>query len=209
MGQDMGRADLQLVAFAAHRLDQDGQVHFAAAHDAEGIGGRGILDPQGHVLEQLAVQAVADLAGGDVLALLARKRAVVDREGHFDRGVVDLDKRQRLDLGGVAQRVADRDIRQTGEGDDIAGLRLFDRLAAVGLEVKQLGDAAGQMDVGVVPVADLHALADLDHAVLHAADAHAADEFIVVDAGDQHLHRRFGVAFRRGDVFEDGIEQRL
>ena len=92
VGQNVRGADLQLIALAAHRLDQDGQVHFAAAHDAEGIVRGGILDLQGDVLQQLTHQAVTDLAGGDVLALLAGKRGIVDREGHFHRGIVDLDK---------------------------------------------------------------------------------------------------------------------
>ena len=60
-----------------------------------------------------------------------------------------------------------------------------------------------------MPVAHLHALAHLDHAVLHAAHAHAADKVVIVHAGDQHLHGGFGVALGRGDVFQDGIEQRV
>ena len=209
MRQHVRGADLQLVPFAAHRLDQDGQVHLAAAHDAERVGRGRILDLEGDVLEQLAVEAVADLAGGDVLALLAGKRRVVDREGHLDRGVVDLDKGQRLHLAGVAQRVADGDVRQAGERDDVAGGCLVDGFAAVGLEVKQFGDAAGHVHVGVVPVAHLHRRADLDDAVLHAADAHAAHKVVVVDAGHQHLQRGFGLALGRLHVFEDGVKQRF
>ena len=60
--------DLQLITFAAHGLDQDGQVHLTTAHDAEGIGGGRILHLQSNVLQQLFLQAVTDLAAGDVLA---------------------------------------------------------------------------------------------------------------------------------------------
>ena len=209
VGQNVRGADLQLIALAAHRLDQDGQVHLAAAHDAEGVVRGGILDLQGDVLQQLAHQAVTDLAGGDVLALLAGKRGIVDREGHFHRGIVDLDKGQGLHLAGVADRVADGNIGQTRKCDDVAGLGALDRLTAIGLEVEQLGDAAAHVYVGVVPVADLDRAADLDDAVLHAANAHAAHEVVVVNAGDQHLQRLVGLALRRLHIFQDSVKQGL
>ena len=209
VSQNVRGADLQLIAFAAHRLDQDGQMHLAAAHDAEGIVGGGILDLQGDILQQLAHQAVTDLAGGDVLALLAGERGIVDREGHLDRGVVDLDEGQGLHLAGVADGVADGDIGQTCEGDDIARLGALDRLTAIGLEVEQLGDAAAHMHIGVVPVADLDGAADLDNAVLHAANAHAADEIVIVNAGNQHLQRLVRLALRRLHIFQDGVKQGL
>ena len=97
LGQNVRGRDLQLIAFTAHGLDQDGQVHLTTAHDAEGIGGGGVLHLQGHVLQQFLLQTVADLAAGDELALAAGQRAVVDGEGHLDGGVVDLHEGQRLD----------------------------------------------------------------------------------------------------------------
>ena len=42
----MRGADLQRVTFAAHGLNQDGQVHFATAHYAEGIVGGGLFHTQ-------------------------------------------------------------------------------------------------------------------------------------------------------------------
>ena len=96
LGQNVRGRDLQLITFAAHGLDQDGQVHLATAHDTEGIGGGGILHLQGDVLQQFLLQTVADLAAGDELALTAGQRAVVDGEGHLHGGVVDLHEGQRL-----------------------------------------------------------------------------------------------------------------
>ena len=67
--------DLELIALAAHGLDEDGQRHLAAARDVEGV--RRALDlghAQRDVLERLAVQPLAQLAGGDELALAARRR---------------------------------------------------------------------------------------------------------------------------------------
>ena len=209
MGQNVRGRNLQFVAFTAHGLDEDGQVHFATAHDAERVGGGGIFHLQGDVLQQLAHQAVTDLAGGDVLAFLTGEGGIVDREGHLHRGIVDLDEGQGLHLAGIAQGVADGDIGQTRKSDDVAGDRLLDGLTAVGLEVEQLGDAAAHMHVGVVPVADLHRGTNLDDAVLHTAHAHAAHELVVVHAGNQHLQRLVGLALRRLHVLQDGIEQGL
>ena len=184
-------------------------MHFATAHYAEGIVGGGIFHTQGNVLQQLALQAVTDLAAGDVLAFLAGKRGIVDGEGHLNGRIVDLNKGQRLNLAGVAHSVADGNIGQTGKGNNITGSGLLNGLAAVCLKVKQLGDAAGHVQVGVVPVANLNSLANLDDTVLHAANAHAAHKVVVVHAGNQHLHRGFGFTLRRGNVLQDGIKQRL
>ncbi len=53
----------QLVAFAAHVLEQDGQVQFAAAGDAEHVGVLGVLDAQRDVGLQFALQALARSGG--------------------------------------------------------------------------------------------------------------------------------------------------
>ena len=207
LGQNVRGRDLQLVAFTAHGLDQDGQVHLTTAHDAEGIGGGGILHLQSNVLQQLFLQAVTDLAAGDVLALTAGQGAVVDGEGHFHGGVVDLHEGQRLNLRGSTQRVADGDIGQAGECNDIACGDVVAGLAAIGLEIVQLGQAAAHLQVGVVPVAHDHFLADLGNAVLDAADADAANELVVVNRGDQHLEGSLGIALRRLDGVQQGVEQ--
>ena len=164
---------------------------------------------QSHVLEQLAVQAVADLAAGDELALAACEGAVVDAEGHLHGGVVDLHKGQGLHVGGVAQGVADGHIGDAAECDDIAGAGALCGLTAVGLEVVQLGDAALDGNIGVVPVAHRHVLAHLGHAVLDAADADAAHKVVVVHAGAQHLEGLLRVTLGALDVLQDGLKQRL
>jgi len=207
LGQNVRGRDLQLIAFAAHGLDEDGQMHLTTAHDTEGIGGGGVLYLQGHVLQQFLLQTVADLTAGDELALTAGQRAVVDREGHLHGGVVDLDERQRLHVGGAAQGVADGHVRQTGECHDITCGDVVTGLTTVGLEVVQLGQTAAHLQVGVVPVAHDHFLAHLGDAVLDAADADAANELIVVHRGHQHLEGSFRVALGRLDGAQQGVEQ--
>ena len=87
-----GDTDGELEALAAHRLDQHRQVQFAAARNAEAIRIVGVLDAQRDVVFELLVEALANLAARQVLALAARKRRLVDLEGHADRRFIDLER---------------------------------------------------------------------------------------------------------------------
>ena len=77
-GDDLGPADHQLVAFAAHHLDEDGELQLAAAEDLEAVRRAGLLDADGDVGEQFLVEALAQVARGDVLAFAAGEGRVVD-----------------------------------------------------------------------------------------------------------------------------------
>ena len=118
--QHLGRADGKFIPFAAHGFYEDGKVHFAAACHAEGIGGIAVLHAQGYVLEQFAEQAVPYLAGGHIFSLFAGKRAVVDGKGHLYGGLLYLDKAQRFRRVYGGYGIADGDVRNAGEADDIA-----------------------------------------------------------------------------------------
>ncbi len=88
---DLRLGDGQLVAFAAHRFDQDREMQLAAAADFERVGGLGVGDAQRDVRLELAHQTLANLARREELALLAGKRRVVDAEEHRDGRLVDGD----------------------------------------------------------------------------------------------------------------------
>ena len=75
LGQDLRLADHQFVAFAAHHLDQDGELQFAAAHHLEGVGAARFLHADRDVGEQFLVQPVAQIARGDELRLRGRRTA--------------------------------------------------------------------------------------------------------------------------------------
>jgi hypothetical protein len=92
--------DGQLVAFAAHVLQQDGQVQFAPAHDLEDAVFAGSFTRSATLELQFLLQPVPDLAAGDVLAFAAGQRAGVDAEVHGQRRLVDLEHRQRRRVGG-------------------------------------------------------------------------------------------------------------
>ena len=68
-GDHLGAGDLEFVAFAAHRLDQDREVQLATTGDGKDVGLLGPGDAQREVRLQLAEQALAQLTGGRKLAL--------------------------------------------------------------------------------------------------------------------------------------------
>ena len=117
-----GPRDRELVALAAHVLEEHAEVQLAAAVDDELVRvGRG-LDAQGDVVNGLALQALADLAAGDELAFPPEERRGVDLERHADRRLIHGETRQRLDVRGVAQGIGDLGLRDAGKGDDVARL---------------------------------------------------------------------------------------
>ena len=102
---------------------------------------------------QLAHQAGAQVAGGDVGALAAGERAVVDGEGHGDGRLGDLDEGQRLDGIRRADGVADHDVFNARDGDDLAHAGAFHRHALEPLEREQAAQAEVLVEVGVEVVA--------------------------------------------------------
>jgi hypothetical protein len=65
---DLGLADGEFEALAAHRLDQDRQLQLAATLDLPGVGTIGGQHAQGHVADELLVQAVLHHARREQLA---------------------------------------------------------------------------------------------------------------------------------------------
>ena len=57
-------------------------------------------------------------------------------------------------------------------------------------------------------VTDDDLLVLVDRTALDAADAHPADELVVVDGGDEHLQRAVFVALGRIDIVDDRLKQR-
>ena len=77
----------------------------------------------GHVADELLLEPVAHLARGQLRAGLAGERRVVDPDRHAERGLLDRDHRQRPRVRRVGDRLADRDLGDSGEGDDLARRR--------------------------------------------------------------------------------------
>ena len=198
---------LELIVLAAHLLDEDRQVQLAAAGDFKGIGGIGFLHAHGHVRLDLLEQAVAQVAACHILALAARKGAVVDHEQHGDGRLVNLDEGQRLNTVRCAGRLADVQIRKAGHRHQIAQRGRLDLHTAQSLKLVKLADlhVAG----GTVAAAEHHGLSVAHRTALHAANTDAAHIIVMVNVGKQNLRRAVPVALGSGNLAQDHLKQRL
>ena len=207
-GDHLRLADGQLVALAAHLLDEDGQRELTAALHLPGVGALGGEHAQRDVADELLVEAVLDHAGGDLGAAdPADHRAGVGADGHRDGRLVDGDDRQRDGVLGVGEGLADHDLGDARDGDDVAGAGRLGGLALQRLGHQQLGDL-DPLD-GAVDLAPGDELALADGAVVHAQQGEAAEEVGGVEVGDVGLQRRLVVVDRRGDGRQDRLEERL
>ena len=158
---------------------------------------------EGDVGAQLLFEALADLAAGDVFAFAAGKGAVVDAEGHVQRGLVDADGLEGFRASRRRRGVADIDRLKADDGADVAGGDGVDLLAAEAFERVELDDALAR---GAVVAEDHDGLALVDGAGEDLADADTADVVGLVEGGDEHLERRLRANGRRRDVLDDGVE---
>ena len=71
---DLGTAHLELVPLTPHRLDEDRELELAATGDLDDVGRIGLLEADRHVAQHLAVEALAQVSGGEELPLLAGER---------------------------------------------------------------------------------------------------------------------------------------
>ena len=182
-------------------------MHLTSACNAEGLGGFGLINVQGNVLEGFLEQTVAQMTGGQEFSFLAGKWAVVDREGHLNGRCGNLNKFQRFRCIRRTDGLADAQLFDTGDTNDIAdgcGLS-WNTLQALNLVE---GDNLGAVGNGrVMVVADDDLVIDIESAAGDSADADASNEVVVVDGGNQHLCRAFRVTLRSRDLLEDGVEQ--
>ena len=124
-GDDFWGADLHFVTLAAHGLDQNTEVQLAAPGNLVLVGVV-LLDAQRDVGHRLAHQAVADVAGRDVLAFFTSKGTRVWPERHGNRRLVHRQHRQGFGIGEVSHGLTDTDILETRNGHNVARVDLFD-----------------------------------------------------------------------------------
>ena len=156
---------------------------------------------------ELLLQARLDLPRGELAAVLPGERRGVDADRHRQRRLVDRDDRQRPRVLEVGERLADRHVRDAGDGDDLPrpGLLRADAVERLGdEELRELGprDAA----VGAAP-GDV--LAAADRPVAHAADRQAAEVGRRVEVRDVGLQRMALLVGGRGDVLDEQVHERL
>ena len=171
---DFRLADHQLVAFAAHGFDQDGQLQFAAAQHAKRVGGAGIFHAQRDVGEQFLFEPRAQVARSDVLPFAARKWRRVDGEDHRQRRLVDHQRLERRGIGEVGDAFADLNSFHSGDGHDVARRNLLGFVAFQSAEREKLGDLR-RLNRSV-QFRDAHFGAALQRALKNAGDGQRARE---------------------------------
>ena len=141
------------------------------------------------------------------VAVAAGERRRVDADRHRQARLVDRDHRQRAGVVGIGERLADRDLGDAGDGDDLARAGLVGRHPVERLGGVQLGDA-GPLDraVGAAP---RDGLALAQRARAHAAQRQAPDVRRGVEVRHERLQRHVGVVRRRRDALEQQVEQRV
>src|SRR6202162_4792520 len=118
---DLRAAERELVPLAAHRLGEDRERQLPAAEHEEGVGLRGLLHPETDVPFELFLEPLQPVAGRDVFARQPRHRRVVHAELHGERRLVHADTGERRRGGKVQDRLADLDVRKSGDHADVAG----------------------------------------------------------------------------------------
>ena len=124
-GDDLGLADGELEALSAHRLDEDRELQLAATLHLPGVGAVGVAHPQRDVADELLAQPLLQQPGGQLVAVTAGERGGVDPDGHAEARLVDLQDRQGARVLGVGEGLADHDLVEPGDGDQVAGPRLI------------------------------------------------------------------------------------
>src|SRR6185503_526039 len=70
-GDDFRLTDHQLIALAAHHLEQNGELQFAASHDFERVRASPIFNPKRHIRQKFFLQTVTEIARGHELYFFA------------------------------------------------------------------------------------------------------------------------------------------
>ena len=200
----LGARDPKLIALPAHGLEKDGKVEFAPARYTELIRMRGIFDSKRHVIEQLLVEAGANLPARQEFAIAPGKGRGVDLKGHGHRGLVHREGWQGFHRRGVAERVRDRQLIDARDADDISRPRFRDVLALEPCITQHREDTS--ISSCPFPIFHGNGHARARDTTLNAAqtdDAHVAG---VIQRADLHLEGPFRIHLRGGDMFHDGVE---
>ena len=146
------------------------------------------------------------MTAGDVFAVLARERAVVDGKYHRQCRFVDIDRGQCFRMFRIGDGLADVDVFETGDRDDVAHLRVVRFHARQTVVRVQTADF---ILAHLIAVHDRDRLTVTDETAYDTTDGDFADVIIVIQRRNHDLQRRFHVAFRRRNVIQKRLEKRL
>ena len=144
------------------------------------------------------------------LPSLAGERRGVDAERHAQHRLVDGQSGEGDRSFGRRDGVADLDLGEAGDDEQVAGRQLGNFIAADALERHQLGEAALQrrLTFGELLLQQGNGLAAAHDAVDDATDGQTAEVLAGVEGGDHRLERRTGITSGRRNRLDDRVEQR-
>jgi hypothetical protein len=137
-----GPRDLEFESFPAHGLDEDRELQLASTGDLDDFRRRRGADADRDVSENLAIESFLDLPGCDELSVPTRERRRVDSEGHPEHWFVDFEARERLWFGSIGDRIADLNLGEAGDNEEISGDAFFYVDSAEVLEPHELAQSA-------------------------------------------------------------------
>ena len=121
LGDNLRLTDGELEALATHLLDEDGESELSTTLDLPRIGATDVEDLERDVTDELLVEASLDHARGQLVALdAADERRRVGADGDRDGRLVDGDAGQRHRVLQISEGVADHDVREACDCDDVA-----------------------------------------------------------------------------------------
>ena len=151
------------------------------------------------------MQAIAQVARGQILSVFAGKRPAVYGKDHRQRWLVNqqrLKRRRRLQ---IRDALADLNVFDASDRDDITCGNRFGFVAFQSAKGKKLGDLR-RLDFAV-QLADAYFLAALQSSIEHARDGDAPQKLAVIQVHHLNLQYARGIARRRGNMLHDGFKQ--
>src|SRR3989344_2077425 len=185
MEEDLGLGNLELIALAAHILQQDGDVQFSPSIDLKKI----IITEinfQPDVDLKLALQALAYLAAGHKFAFPARKRRVIDQEVQRDGRLIHVDGWQGLCVWGGTNGLADIAVGDAGDHHNIPRPHTK-RPIAFGLNVNPIHSLEREYFINFPGSGlascffDINGLAGSHSSVPYSADTQTAEKFVIAE----------------------------
>ena len=202
---DLGLADRELEAFAAHQFDKDRELELAAPLHFPGIRPLGREHADGDVPDELLLESCENHARREACAVLSRERRGVDADRHGEARLVHADHGQRAGIVRVGKRLADRDLGDAGDRDQLAGPGLLGLDAVERLRHEELGDLdARDLTVRAAP-RDLLALANRPFA--DTAEREPPQVRRCVQVRDVRLQRVTLFVGGCGNSFEQHVEE--
>ncbi|CDA98224.1 putative uncharacterized protein [Lachnospiraceae bacterium CAG:215] len=158
---------------------------------------------------QFPEQTVAQMTGSDKFSLLSCKWTVVDDELHGNGRLRNFLERDRFRIFRRAERISDRNIRNSGNCHDRSDPGFFDFHFIQTVKFIKFADLYFLLFVRIMMVDEHHFLIDCDRSVVHFADTDPSHIFIIIDRTDQNLSWSFRIALRSRNVIDDRLKQRF